>query len=77
MDTSVAAVTVKCAVPEIVPNAAVIVIGPPMAFEVASPLEPSAALLMVATVVSEELQVTDDVRFCGVLSEYIPMAINC
>jgi hypothetical protein len=44
--------------------------------EVANPLEP-AALLMVVSVMSDELQVTDDVRFCVVPSEYVPVAINC
>ena len=81
MDTSVLSVTVKCAVPNMTGSVsgtvAVIVMGPPTCNEVASPLEPSAALLMVATVVSEELQVTEDVRFCVEKSEYVPMAINC
>jgi len=43
---------------------------------VASPLEP-AALLMVATAVFDELQVTDDVMFNVVPSEYVPVARNC
>ena len=77
MDDSVAAVTVRLAVPamSVAGSVAVIVIGPPAAFEVASPLEP-AALLMVATTGLEDVQVTDDVRFCVVRSEYIPVAIN-
>jgi hypothetical protein len=81
MDTSLAAVTVKCAVPEMTGSVrgtvAVIVMGPPAVTEVASPFLPSAALLMVATFVFEELQVTYDVRFCVGAFEYIPMAINC
>ena len=69
MDDSVAAVTVSVAVPAIpdAGSAAVIVMGPPMATEVASPLEP-AWLLMVATAAFEELQVTDAVRSFLVLS---------
>src|SRR5664280_2610300 len=52
--------------------------GPPTASAVASPLEPSA-LLMLATGVSigGVLQVTNDVRFCFVPSVFVPMAINC
>ena len=74
-DTSVVAVTVRAVLPEISPDVAVIVIGPPVAFDVARPLKPGA-LLMVATAAFEELQVTDDVRSCVVKSEYIPVAIN-
>jgi len=68
-------VTVKEVVPEMLPDAAVIVVCP-VATEVASPLEPEA-LLMVAMAVSDELQVTEAVRFCVVLSVYVPVAINC
>ena len=78
MDSSVTAVdlTVSVAVPEIVPDAAVIVIGPPTAFEVASPLVTEfVAVSMVAIPVFEDVQVTDDVKFCVVASEYIPVAI--
>jgi hypothetical protein len=39
-------------------------------------LEP-AALLMAATVVDDDFQVTDVVRFCVELSEYVPVAVNC
>jgi hypothetical protein len=78
MDDSVAAVTLSVAVPamSVAGSVAVIVIGPPAAFEVASPSEPTA-LLMVATTVFDELQITVDVRFCVVRSEYVPVAINC
>ena len=57
MDTSVAGVTVSVVDPDMLPDAAVIVVEP-AAVEVASPLEP-AALLMVATPVVDEFQVTD------------------
>ena len=33
-------------------------------------------VLMVAIPVFEDVQVTDDVKFCVVASEYIPVAIN-
>ena len=75
METSVAAVTVNSVLPETAPNVAVIVVAP-CVDEVASPLEPTA-LLMVAIPVFEEVQVTDDVRFCVVASVNIPVAINC
>jgi hypothetical protein len=58
METSTGRVTVKLAVPEIEPDTAVIVV-PPCPTDEASP-----ALLTVATPVEDELQVTDDVRFC-------------
>jgi hypothetical protein len=34
-------------------------------------------LLIVATVVAEELQLTDVVRFCVLPSLYVPVAVNC
>jgi len=59
MDTSVAAVTVKVAEPEMLPTAAVIVTGAvPTAIAVAFPLES-----MVAVESDDELQATDAVRF--------------
>lgn len=67
MDTRVAGVTVRVVGPEMLPEAAVIV-DVPTATGVAFPLEP-AALLMAATDVADELQVTDVVRSCEVLSE--------
>ena len=67
MDTSVAAVTVSVVDPDMLPDVAVIVVEP-AATDVARPLEP-AALLMVATPVVNEFQVTDVVRSCVVLSE--------
>jgi hypothetical protein len=47
--------------PEILPEVAAIVVGPGVT-EVANPFEP-AALLIVATDLDEEPQVTDVVRF--------------
>jgi hypothetical protein len=75
MDASVAEVTVSVADPDMLPDVAVIV-AEPAAVEVASPLEP-AAVLMVATPVSEEFQVAVAVKSCVVLSEYVPVAENC
>ena len=48
----------------------------PMATPAASPLE-QAALLMVATDVLDELHVTTEVTTCVVLSENVPVAVNC
>jgi hypothetical protein len=75
MDTSVAGVTVNVVDPDLLPNVAVIVVEPAVT-DVARPLEPDA-LLMVATPAVNEFQVTDVVRFCVVLSEYVPVAVNC
>jgi hypothetical protein len=75
MDTSVAGVTVSVVDPEMLPDVAAIVVEP-AATEVASPLEP-AKLLMAATAAADELQVTDSVRSCVVLSENVPVALNC
>lgn len=75
IDSNTAGVTVSVVVPETLPNVALIVVVPTPA-EVASPLEP-AVLLMVETRPFEELQETDDVIFCVVVSENVPVAINC
>jgi len=75
MDTSVAEVTAKVDDPEILPDAAVIVVDP-AATDVASPLDPPA-LLMAATAAADEPQVTVVVRSCVVSSENVPMAVNC
>jgi hypothetical protein len=71
----VAGFTVSVVDPEMLPDAAVIVVEP-AATDVARPFEP-AALLTVATPVLDELQVTAAVRFCVVLSENVPVAVNC
>ena len=75
MDTSVAEVTVSVEDPEIVPEAAEMDVVP-AATELANPMEP-AVLLMAATEVFEELQATVAVRSCVVLSENVPVAMNC
>jgi hypothetical protein len=61
--------------PEIVPDVAVMVVVPVLT-AVANPLLP-AALLMVATPVADELQLTVVVRFWKVPSLNDPVAVNC
>ena len=75
MDTSVAEVTVRTVDPDTSPDVAVMVVEPEDA-EVARPLVP-AVLLMAATAVAEEFQVTVVVISCVVLSENVPVAVNC
>ena len=53
-----------------------VIVVVPAASEVTNPLEP-AVLLIVATVVSEELHVTEVVRSCFVPFEYVPVAVSC
>jgi hypothetical protein len=74
IEASVAAVTVSPAVPWTDPSVAVIVTEPTPA-PVANPYVP-AALLIVATPRFDELQVTDAVRSCVLLSVYVPVAVN-
>jgi len=77
MDTSVAGVTVSVVLPDIFVAGSMAVIEiEPVAADVAKPFEP-AALLILATPVGDEPQVTDAVKFCVVLSEYVPVAVNC
>jgi hypothetical protein len=64
IDTSVWTVTVREAVPVVLPEVAVMVTGPPTATPVAKP-----ALLIVAVPVADEVQTTLPVRFCVELSE--------
>jgi hypothetical protein len=67
----VADVTVNVVLPGILPDVAVIVVEP-AATAVASP-----EALMVAFDVSDEPHVTDAVMFFVLLSEYVPVAVNC
>jgi hypothetical protein len=71
IDCSVAAVTVSKVEPEIDDDVAVIVEVPTPA-PLARP-----AVLIVATVVVPEFQVTVDVKFCVVPSLNVPVAVNC
>src|SRR5207245_10552326 len=72
----VAAVIVGVVLLEADPTVAVVVMGLPAATDVAKPCEPPA-LLIVATAVLDELQVTWVVRSCVVLSLKVPVAVNC
>jgi hypothetical protein len=74
-DTNIAGVTVSVVEPEMLPEVAVIEVEP-VATAVASPWEP-AALLIVAALAFEELQMTEAVRSCVVLSEKVPVAMIC
>ncbi len=60
----------KVAMPKMLPEVAVMVVEPILR-AVATPFE-----LIVAIVVSDEVQVTDDVMFCLVLLEKSPVATN-
>ncbi len=71
VSVGVAAVTVNPVEPVIPSNAAEIVTGPGLT-AVASPL-----LLIVAHVVSDDFQVTCDVRSSVVLFDNVPVAVNC
>ncbi len=70
MDARVAGVTVRVEDPNLLPNVAVIVVVP-AATGMANP-----DALIVATPVFDESQLTEAVRFCVVLSEYVPVATN-
>jgi hypothetical protein len=76
IETRVAGVTLKVTAGELIPlNIAVIEVVPAMSV-VASPAEP-AVLLIEATAVFEETQVTELVRSCVEESVNTPMAVNC
>ncbi|HXO06277.1 MAG TPA: hypothetical protein VN884_11680 [Candidatus Sulfotelmatobacter sp.] len=71
IDTSVGAVTVSVVEPLMAPEVALIVLVP-VATPVANP-----PVVIVATVVVEELHVAVLVKFCVELSEKVPVAVNC
>jgi len=75
IETRVAGVTVNCVEPLTLPSVAEIVVVPTLN-ELARPGEPGA-LLMVATPVLAEPQVTVVLKFCVDPSEYDPVAANC
>ena len=74
MEINMAGVTVTVVEPEILPDVAVIV-AEPLPTAAASPLLPDV-LLIIATLVLEELHVTDVVMTCVPLSEKVPVAVN-
>jgi hypothetical protein len=63
--------TVNVVLPDTEPLVAVMVVEP------AATAEASPAALIVATAVLEDAHVTCVVMFCVVLSEYVPVAVNC
>lgn len=67
--------TVRLVEPEILTYEALIVVVP-AATAVTVPME-LEALLTVAADGFDEVQTTTDVRFCVVLSEKVPVAVNC
>ena len=71
IETRAGGVMVKVADPVIAPEVALMVVGP-VAMPVASP-----AVLIVATPVAVEAQVTEFVRFCVEPSVKVPVAVNC
>src|SRR5437667_7578752 len=71
MATSAAALTVNVVAPLVLPEVALIVVVPWVRL-VAKPV-----MLMVATPVGLELQVTEFVRSCVLLSLNVPVAVNC
>ena len=71
IDCSVAAVTVRTVDP-VTPLKVALMLLVPVLTAVARP-----PLLMVATDVVADAQVTCDVRFCVLLSLKVPVAVNC
>ena len=75
IDTSDALVIVTMVLPDIVPKLAEIV-ADPIPEALANPFEP-ALLLTAVTAAFDEVQTTEAVRSWTVLSEYVPVAVNC
>jgi hypothetical protein len=75
IDTNVAADTVNVVLPLTPPSVAVITLLPVFTV-VASPSLPDAFEIVAVPVVAED-QVTAVVRFCVVVSVYVPVAVNC
>ena len=71
-DTKVGAVAVRAVEPDTAPKVAVMVLEPLEATTVASPPE---AIVAVAGV--PDAHVTEAVKFCVLLSVYVPVAENC
>ena len=77
MEMRAALVTVSVVVPgTFVAGSRALIVVVPAETDVARPRDPFA-LLMAATDISEELQVTDAVTSCVELSVYVPVAVNC
>jgi hypothetical protein len=76
MDSSSAGVIFKVALFEVIPETLAVMVVDPSATGVATPFVPDV-LLIVATPVSDESQVTNDVKSCVVLSVNVPVAMKC
>lgn len=74
MDFSSAGVIVKVALFEVIPRTLAVMVVVPSTTGVATPFVPEL-LLIVATPVSDESQVTNDVKSCVVLSVNVPVAM--
>jgi hypothetical protein len=61
---------------EVIPEKLAVMVLVPSALDVANPLEPDV-LLIVATPVFKEFQVTNDDKSCVELSVNVPIAMNC
>jgi hypothetical protein len=72
IDTSVAAVTVNVSAGLVTPLNAAVICDVPTATPLARPAE-----LIVATAVAADTHVACVVRFCVLVSEYVPVAVNC
>ena len=75
IETSAAAVTVRLALPETVPDVAVMVVEP-VASACARPAVP-ADMLTVATLGINDVHCTEAVKSWVELSLYVPVAVNC
>lgn len=75
IDSNLAGVTVSVAALEAMLEKLAVIVVVPSERDVASPFEPDV-LLIVATLMSEEFQVTSDVKSCVVLSVNVPVAMN-
>jgi hypothetical protein len=76
IDTSVAAVTVRLTAGEVMPSRLALMLVDPAAAADARPAV-APVLLMLATLLAEETQVTIEVRSWVELSVYVPTAVNC
>jgi hypothetical protein len=72
IDCSVAAVTVNTSAGDVTPLKLAVMLLVPTASPLASP-----AAVMVAVAVFEEFHAARVVRFCVLLSLYVPVAVNC
>lgn len=72
IDVSIAGVTVRVADDEVTESNIAVMAADPTSTAVARPV-----LLIVATVVLDELQIADAVKSCVLLQPNVPVALNC